>query len=200
MLCRVTKIGGLPQPAVSACKMAGSSNSLDSSDDDSEEEEEEEHSGIASKCCYYGLWCACAFVPSSAEMLLVWGCWLAIGFVSAYCQMQCIAYIQSDRWRLFQTIFANVGTALAYWAHGRAMWSDPGFVPKPNGKPLLHKGKEGYCEPCGNVKPEGAHHCRRCNRCVQAMDHHCPWTNNCGTRSRWEPCCCNPCIVCFPCR
>ena len=170
--------------------------SSDSSSDD-EEEEEEEHTGIASKCCYYGLWFACAFVPKDAEMLLVLGCCLMIGFVSGYCQMQCIAHIESDRWRLFHTLFANVGTALAYIAHGQAMWSDPGFVPKLNGRPLLKesKGSDGYCEPCDSLKPEGAHHCRKCNRCVQAMDHHCPWTNNCGS-AKLEPRRCSTSAFC----
>ncbi|TIA90812.1 hypothetical protein E3P99_01405 [Wallemia hederae] len=28
-------------------------------------------------------------------------------------------------------------------------------------------------------KPERAHHCRACNRCVLKYDHHCPWINQC---------------------
>lgn len=35
------------------------------------------------------------------------------------------------------------------------------------------------CAKCGLPKPERAHHCRVCNRCVLRMDHHCPWTENC---------------------
>lgn len=35
------------------------------------------------------------------------------------------------------------------------------------------------CRHCNNYKPLRAHHCSICGRCVQRMDHHCPWVNNC---------------------
>ena len=39
--------------------------------------------------------------------------------------------------------------------------------------------KRRYCFKCHAVKPNGAHHCSTCGRCVNRMDHHCPWVNNC---------------------
>ncbi|XP_041982674.1 palmitoyltransferase ZDHHC15B-like isoform X2 [Aricia agestis] len=36
-----------------------------------------------------------------------------------------------------------------------------------------------YCNRCLLVKPDRAHHCSICSRCVLKMDHHCPWVNNC---------------------
>ncbi|CAK1593978.1 unnamed protein product [Parnassius mnemosyne] len=36
-----------------------------------------------------------------------------------------------------------------------------------------------YCNRCVIVKPDRAHHCSICSRCVLKMDHHCPWVNNC---------------------
>ncbi|XP_063636293.1 palmitoyltransferase ZDHHC20-B-like isoform X1 [Cydia splendana] len=36
-----------------------------------------------------------------------------------------------------------------------------------------------YCNRCVLVKPDRAHHCSLCGRCVLKMDHHCPWVNNC---------------------
>lgn len=36
-----------------------------------------------------------------------------------------------------------------------------------------------YCVKCKADKPERAHHCKRCGRCVLKMDHHCPWTAQC---------------------
>lgn len=35
------------------------------------------------------------------------------------------------------------------------------------------------CPKCASIKPERAHHCSVCQRCIRKMDHHCPWVNNC---------------------
>lgn len=35
------------------------------------------------------------------------------------------------------------------------------------------------CSKCNLPKPERAHHCKTCGRCVLRMDHHCRWTENC---------------------
>lgn len=36
-----------------------------------------------------------------------------------------------------------------------------------------------FCHKCGLYKPDRAHHCSICKRCVLRMDHHCPWIANC---------------------
>jgi len=36
-----------------------------------------------------------------------------------------------------------------------------------------------WCSKCNAPKPERAHHCHVCKKCVLAMDHHCPWMANC---------------------
>ena len=32
-----------------------------------------------------------------------------------------------------------------------------------------------FCDKCKAIKPDRAHHCSVCGRCVLKMDHHCPW-------------------------
>jgi len=43
-----------------------------------------------------------------------------------------------------------------------------------------------YCEKCAHIKPDRAHHCSVCGRCILKMDHHCPWVNNCVSFSNYK--------------
>lgn len=36
-----------------------------------------------------------------------------------------------------------------------------------------------YCRHCKHYKPDRAHHCSVCGRCILKMDHHCVFINNC---------------------
>lgn len=36
-----------------------------------------------------------------------------------------------------------------------------------------------YCTKCCVWKPDRAHHCSSCNKCILKMDHHCPWFATC---------------------
>lgn len=44
---------------------------------------------------------------------------------------------------------------------------------------IIQVGNYPICHKCQSIKPERAHHCKICNKCVLRMDHHCPWINNC---------------------
>lgn len=75
---------------------------------------------------------------------------------------------------------------LAFASHIRTMLSDPGAVPRGNAtKEMIEQMgyREGEmffkCPKCCSIKPERAHHCSVCQRCIRKMDHHCPWVNNC---------------------
>ncbi|KAI7697973.1 Palmitoyltransferase ZDHHC3 [Sarcoptes scabiei] len=77
-------------------------------------------------------------------------------------------------------------TFLAFAAHLRTMFTDPGAVPKGTAtKEAIEQlglidGQVLYkCTKCCSIKPERAHHCSVCQRCIRKMDHHCPWVNNC---------------------
>ncbi|RMZ88489.1 hypothetical protein DV736_g4289, partial [Chaetothyriales sp. CBS 134916] len=41
------------------------------------------------------------------------------------------------------------------------------------------RGAARYCKKCHCPKPDRAHHCSTCGRCVLKMDHHCPWLATC---------------------
>ncbi len=75
---------------------------------------------------------------------------------------------------------------LAVASHTRTMLTDPGAVPKGNATREnieamgLKAGEVIFkCPKCCCIKPERAHHCSVCQRCIRKMDHHCPWVNNC---------------------
>ena len=75
---------------------------------------------------------------------------------------------------------------LALASHFKSMTTDPGCVPKGNAtrekleSMNLQPGEIVYrCTKCYCIKPERAHHCSVCKRCIRKMDHHCPWINNC---------------------
>ncbi|XP_036930402.1 palmitoyltransferase ZDHHC3-A isoform X1 [Acanthopagrus latus] len=83
------------------------------------------------------------------------------------------------------TLF-NFLAFLALASHLRAMCTDPGAVPKGNATKeyieslQLKPGQVVYkCPKCCSIKPDRAHHCSVCKRCIRKMDHHCPWVNNC---------------------
>lgn len=58
-----------------------------------------------------------------------------------------------------------------------AVITSPGKPPKDY-KPQKNQWKV-WCNKCNLYKPPRTHHCKQCQTCVLAMDHHCPWTNNC---------------------
>ncbi|KAF4532112.1 hypothetical protein B566_EDAN004117 [Ephemera danica] len=83
-------------------------------------------------------------------------------------------------------IIFQVFAFLAFASHLRTMFTDPGAVPKGNATKemiSLMGFREGQvifkCPKCCSIKPERAHHCSVCQRCIRKMDHHCPWVNNC---------------------
>ena len=83
----------------------------------------------------------------------------------------------------------NILVFLAFSSHVRTMTTDPGAIPlhttpltlpttPPPSQP--HLPAVPSCGQCSfSYKPERAHHCSVCRRCVYKMDHHCPWVNNC---------------------
>jgi len=90
----------------------------------------------------------------------------------------------------WHVIAYTICTILAMVSHTRAQFTDPGAVPRsalPPPSPAATEAAVGtpppvgprVCRKCKTVKPNKAHHCSSCGRCIVRMDHHCPWVNNC---------------------
>mmetsp|Transcript_44673 Transcript_44673/g.72723 ORF Transcript_44673/g.72723 Transcript_44673/m.72723 type:complete len:300 (+) Transcript_44673:182-1081(+) len=93
----------------------------------------------------------------------------------------------------------SVGIWLLLWSYYKACVLDPGFtnleIPHDGDDPEAALNPKSsfsspnrFCDKCDppRVKPPRAHHCRQCKRCVEKMDHHCPWLNNCVGRDNYK--------------
>jgi palmitoyltransferase len=82
---------------------------------------------------------------------------------------------------------------LLNWSYTTAVFTPPGSTTNDNGYGLLptqnaptassltvkSNGEIRFCKKCQARKPDRAHHCSTCRRCVLKMDHHCPWLATC---------------------
>lgn len=84
---------------------------------------------------------------------------------------------------VIQVSVFSILSFLALLSHLRAMTTNPGTVPMETYNVRYTKDNDlksaVLCLKCNSIKPERAHHCSVCRRCVRKMDHHCPWVNNC---------------------
>ena len=97
---------------------------------------------------------------------------------------------------------------LLNWSYTTAVFTDPGsptssFVtrsgyshlpthePTPNPDlpsfTVKSTGGSRFCKKCQARKPDRAHHCSSCRRCVLKMDHHCPWLATCVGHKNYKP-------------
>ena len=63
----------------------------------------------------------------------------------------------------------NFLASLSLASHARAMLSNPGATPLTS-RPTQPSGWSRMCSKCDNHKPERAHHCSLCGRCIIKMD------------------------------
>ncbi|KAK3086406.1 hypothetical protein FSP39_017993 [Pinctada imbricata] len=128
------------------------------------------------------LWCVkdiCGWVCAVFTWLLV----LYSQFVVTFVMLMHNPY---TTWSWINGVIFHFFAFLAIASHVRTMLSDPGSVPKGNATKEnikmmgLADGQVVFkCPKCSSIKPDRAHHCSVCQRCVRKMDHHCPWVNNC---------------------
>ncbi|KAI3358715.1 hypothetical protein L3Q82_015121 [Scortum barcoo] len=122
----------------------------------------------------------CGIVCGVITWLLVFYAEFVVVFVMLLLPAKNVAY------SLFNGVIFNSLAFLALASHAKAMCTDPGAVPKGNATKefieslQLKPGQVVYkCPKCCSIKPDRAHHCSVCKRCIKKMDHHCPWVNNC---------------------
>ncbi|GAB0142290.1 hypothetical protein EsHS_00002846 [Epichloe bromicola] len=92
--------------------------------------------------------------------------------------------------------------ALLNWSYTTAVFTDPGSTTNRDGYGLLptaqghppatsftvkSNGEFRFCKKCQARKPDRAHHCSTCRRCVLKMDHHCPWLATCLGLRNYKP-------------
>ena len=67
--------------------------------------------------------------------------------------------------------------------------SDPGYLTRDeslNFTWLLETCEaSSLCPDCQLVRTPTSRHCSLCNKCVDGLDHHCPWVNNCIGRGNF---------------
>ncbi|XKL66173.1 hypothetical protein PGB90_009593 [Kerria lacca] len=133
-------------------------------------------------CCGGSVW----FVKDICGIICACLTWLLM----LYAEFVVLFVILLPNSRLFyrclNTIVFQTFTIFALISHLRTMFTDPGAVPKGNAcidtftPDGLRNGQLVFkCPKCCSFKPERAHHCSVCQRCIRKMDHHCPWVNNC---------------------
>jgi len=77
-------------------------------------------------------------------------------------------------------IFTYLSTLiLSFTSHIRTQLTQPGLIPIDWEPPKEAQSEMRWCRRCNHWKPDRAHHCRVCDRCIFRMDHYCPWVNNC---------------------
>ncbi|XP_053287640.1 palmitoyltransferase ZDHHC3-A isoform X1 [Pleuronectes platessa] len=137
-------------------------------------------------------------VITSSSASAMWFIWDACGIVCAVITWLLVLYAEfvvlfvmllpskSLTYCIMNGTLFNTLAFLALSSHLRAMCTDPGAVPKGNATKeyieslQLKPGQVVYkCPKCSSIKPDRAHHCSVCKRCIRKMDHHCPWVNNC---------------------
>lgn len=126
------------------------------------------------------------FIQDSCGMVCATMTWFLVLYAEFVVNFVMLLPAKSFWYSLLNGAAFNSLAVLALASHLRTMLTDPGAVPKGNATKeymeslQLKPGEVIYkCPKCCSIKPERAHHCSICKRCIRKMDHHCPWVNNC---------------------
>ncbi|PLB40576.1 DHHC family palmitoyltransferase [Aspergillus candidus] len=78
-------------------------------------------------------------------------------------------------------VFTDPGSPMSSSSRGQHQYSALPVteLPEYTSFTVSSTGTSRYCKKCQLPKPDRAHHCSTCKRCVLKMDHHCPWLATC---------------------
>ncbi|EEB16521.1 Palmitoyltransferase ZDHHC3, putative [Pediculus humanus corporis] len=137
---------------------------------------------LHNRCCGGLFWCIKDICGIICAMLT----WLLILYAEFVVMGVMLLPSPFTAYSMINSVLFQIFAFMACASHLRTMFTDPGAVPKGNAtKEMIQQMglREGQvifkCPKCCSIKPERAHHCSVCQRCVRKMDHHCPWVNNC---------------------
>lgn len=126
------------------------------------------------------------FIQDGCGMVCAFITWFLVLYADFVVTFVMLLPAKSVVYAVGNGVLFNALAVLALASHLRTMLTDPGAVPKGNATKeymeslQLKPGEVIYkCPKCCSIKPERAHHCSICKRCIRKMDHHCPWVNNC---------------------
>ncbi|TIB64511.1 hypothetical protein E3P77_03103 [Wallemia ichthyophaga] len=83
--------------------------------------------------------------------------------------------------RRLAAVYCTWHAAVIFFNYYKAVTVSPGLVSVGEDEVAADTAHRSHtkCSKCSAVKPERAHHCRVCSRCILKYDHHCPWINQC---------------------
>ncbi|XP_012683544.1 palmitoyltransferase ZDHHC7-like [Clupea harengus] len=126
------------------------------------------------------------FIQDGCGLICAFITWFLVLYADFVVTFVMLLPAKSVWYAVVNGVLFNGLAVLALTSHLRTMLTDPGAVPKGNATKeymdslQLKPGEVIYkCPKCCSIKPERAHHCSICKRCIRKMDHHCPWVNNC---------------------
>ena len=128
------------------------------------------------------------------------------GVVCSYYSIQRVSANERNLTDPFTSILGIALYLLLNWSYTTAVFTPPGspldqlssagYSSLPTHEPphcditsltVKSTGELRFCKKCQARKPDRAHHCSTCHRCVLKMDHHCPWLATCVGLRNYKP-------------